>query len=112
LVLPFWYRLTRVVPDKGPLSGCVCVCGPVELWVRAQRGRARLDTYLGAVHPLLNAAFGRVAGVATGRRATRRTALEAKPQSEHDAREHEVKLIRVLRHDHEPAHHLLHTPST
>ena len=31
LVLPFWYRLTRVVPDKGPLSVCVCVCG----WVRA-----------------------------------------------------------------------------
>ena len=27
LVLPFWYRLTWVVPDKGPLSGCVCVCG-------------------------------------------------------------------------------------
>jgi len=26
LVLPFWYRLTRVVPDKGPLKGCVCVC--------------------------------------------------------------------------------------
>jgi len=26
LVLPFWYRLTRVVPDKGPLTGCVCVC--------------------------------------------------------------------------------------
>ena len=24
LVLPFWYRLTRVVPDKGPLNGCVC----------------------------------------------------------------------------------------
>ena len=23
LVLPFWYRLTRVVPDKGPLNGCV-----------------------------------------------------------------------------------------
>ena len=22
LVLPFWYRLTRVVPDKGPLNGC------------------------------------------------------------------------------------------
>ena len=22
-VLPFWYRLTRVVPDKGPLNGCV-----------------------------------------------------------------------------------------
>ena len=27
LVLPFWYRLTRVVPDKGPLRcACVCVC--------------------------------------------------------------------------------------
>ena len=25
LVLPFWYRLTRVVPDKKPLNGCVCV---------------------------------------------------------------------------------------
>ena len=24
LVLPFWYRLTRVVPDKKPLNGCVC----------------------------------------------------------------------------------------
>ena len=24
LVLPFWYRLTWVVPDKGPLSGCGC----------------------------------------------------------------------------------------
>ena len=22
---PFWYRLTWVVPDKGPLNGCVCV---------------------------------------------------------------------------------------
>ena len=29
LVLPFWYRLTRVVPDKGPLNGCVGVSG---LW--------------------------------------------------------------------------------
>jgi len=23
--LPFWYWLTRVVPEKGPLNGCVCV---------------------------------------------------------------------------------------
>ena len=30
LVLPFWYWLTRVVPDKGPLNGCVCVC--VLVW--------------------------------------------------------------------------------
>ena len=26
LVLPFWYRPTRVIPEKGPLNGCVCVC--------------------------------------------------------------------------------------
>ena len=26
LVLPFWCRLTRVVPKKGPLNECVCVC--------------------------------------------------------------------------------------
>jgi len=27
LVIPFWYWLTRVVPDTGPLNGCVvCVC--------------------------------------------------------------------------------------
>ena len=25
LVLPFWYQLTRVVPDKGPLTGCVWI---------------------------------------------------------------------------------------
>ena len=25
LVLPFWYWLTRVVPDRGPLNVCVCV---------------------------------------------------------------------------------------
>jgi len=24
--LPFWYRLTWVVPEKGSLNGCVCVC--------------------------------------------------------------------------------------
>jgi len=26
LVLPFWYWLTRVVLEKGPLNVCVCVC--------------------------------------------------------------------------------------
>ena len=33
LVLPFWYRLTRVVPDTGPLNVCVCAC--VRACVRA-----------------------------------------------------------------------------
>ena len=31
LVLPFWYRLTRVFPDKGPLNGCVCVCDSISV---------------------------------------------------------------------------------
>jgi len=26
LVLSFWYRLTWVVPEKGPLNGCMCLC--------------------------------------------------------------------------------------
>ena len=30
LVLPFWYQFTWVVPDKGPLNGCVCVCHRVK----------------------------------------------------------------------------------
>ena len=33
--LPFWYWLTRVVPDKGPLNGCVCVCACVRACVHA-----------------------------------------------------------------------------
>ena len=42
LVLPFWYRLTWVVPDKGPLNVCVCVwyCGTAvgtgRWWVQEQ----------------------------------------------------------------------------
>ena len=28
----FWYRLTRVVMDRGPLNGCVCVCACVCVW--------------------------------------------------------------------------------
>jgi len=34
LVLPFWYRLTRVVPEKGPLNVCVCVRACVRACVR------------------------------------------------------------------------------
>jgi len=26
IVFPFWYRLTWVIPKKGPLNVCVCVC--------------------------------------------------------------------------------------
>ena len=38
LVLPFWYRLTWVVPEKGPLNGCVFSRGsadPICPYVRA-----------------------------------------------------------------------------
>ena len=35
LVLPFWYWLTGVVPDKGPLNRCVCVCACVRACVCA-----------------------------------------------------------------------------
>ena len=31
LVLPFWYQLTQVVLDKGPLNGCVCVLVSVSV---------------------------------------------------------------------------------
>jgi len=31
--LPFWNRLTRVVQDKGPLNGCVCVRARVRACV-------------------------------------------------------------------------------
>jgi len=33
LVLPFWYRLTWVVLEKGPLNGCVCLCGLMRIFI-------------------------------------------------------------------------------
>ena len=32
LVLLFWYRLTQVVLEKGPLNVCVCVCVRIMLF--------------------------------------------------------------------------------
>jgi len=45
LVLPFLYRLTRVVLDKGPLNGCVCVCvcDEVLMWFCLEQGADRLQ---------------------------------------------------------------------
>ena len=40
LVLPFWYRLTRVVPEKWLLNGGVCVCVCACVRVRAYVCRA------------------------------------------------------------------------
>jgi len=45
LVLPFWYRITRVVPDKGPLNGCVCVF-PVHCKVQEIYGVRLIFSYL------------------------------------------------------------------
>ena len=41
LVLPFWYRPTRVVPKKGPLNVCVCVCGYSKFHYTGPTGPAR-----------------------------------------------------------------------
>jgi len=39
LVLPFWYRLTRVVPEKGTLNRCVCrVASMVTLLLHVSSG--------------------------------------------------------------------------
>jgi len=42
LVLSSWYRLTWVVPEKGPLNGCVCVIHCVlkllHYWVGERKG--------------------------------------------------------------------------
>jgi len=50
LVLPFWYQLTRVVPDKGLLNGCVCVCflqtDAIKASIKLTHQRAALLWYL------------------------------------------------------------------
>ena len=38
LVLPFWYRLTWVVPEKWPLNGCVYVRACVCVWINMLGG--------------------------------------------------------------------------
>jgi len=32
LILPFWYWLTRVVPDNGPLNGCSSSSSIMYIW--------------------------------------------------------------------------------
>ena len=65
LVLPFWYRLTRVVLEEGPLNGCVCVCvlcsvtpgvisGPPQWQSRREStGRAVSDSPLPRPPPMI-----------------------------------------------------------
>ena len=45
LVLTFWYRPTQVVPEKGPLNGCVCVCAiSTKCWHKDVRTKLMLTT--------------------------------------------------------------------
>jgi len=46
LVLPFWYR---VVPDNGPLNGCVCVCVLRMVSLECYRGVWGKKTVVSAV---------------------------------------------------------------
>jgi len=41
----FLYRLTRVVPEKGPLNGCVCVCVCVCVLTHVRTLFCRTRTY-------------------------------------------------------------------
>jgi len=53
MVLPFWYRLTWVVPDKGPLNGCVCIASASLLPTVSQKwlkGDLRIFTTMGGVY--------------------------------------------------------------
>ena len=51
--LPFWYRLTLVVPEKGPLNECVCVC--VCVYCRMKCHTWGVITGLDPVLPTANA---------------------------------------------------------
>ena len=46
--LLFWYRLTRVVPDKGPLNVCVCVVVLVRFSLFNANVTDWLEEYLGS----------------------------------------------------------------
>ena len=45
LVLPFWYWLTRVVLEKGPFNGCVCVLLPQHLLQDVEISDHSVGTY-------------------------------------------------------------------
>ena len=46
LVLPFWHWLIRVVPEKGPLNGCVCVTVTVISYLNLSSNRSFYSRYV------------------------------------------------------------------
>jgi len=60
LVLPFWYWLTWVVPDKGLLNVCVCVC--VRACVRACVWVAYFSTFTRLLNTTQYVTFCSVSG--------------------------------------------------
>ena len=58
MVLPFWYQLTWVDPDKGPLNVCVCVCVLfIELYAISQENRYHRKNYTPFNYTRLTASF-------------------------------------------------------
>ena len=49
LVLPFWYWLTRVVPDKRPLNMCACACVRGCVCIDSNSSRVPFQSYLDIV---------------------------------------------------------------
>ena len=54
LVLPFWYRLTRVVPDKGSLNARARVCVCVRVCVFLQQKATKTETTVDGRESLLS----------------------------------------------------------
>jgi len=43
--LPFWYRLTWVVPEKGPLNGSVCIHAELQYDTNSKREISKMLQY-------------------------------------------------------------------
>ena len=96
--LPFWYRLTRVVPEKGPLNGCVYACvvkkqysNGVLLALPActMRKRVYASVVRPSVHPIrppLQQSFLLWPGWPTGDITHRCTSRSSPPQSSYHIR--------------------------
>ena len=51
LVLPFWYQLTQVVPDKRPLSGCISSSSSNSISAERTNQQAVCVEIIASLHP-------------------------------------------------------------